>query len=74
MPNKSSFMNRAIRYACMPLVSNIPIGHDDWRQVNCPVCGSECWETNLARYVLKNDSATKAACTLCSLKMAIKKE
>lgn len=61
-------------YVCMPLAVNVPVGCDDWEQVNCPICGAECWETDLARLVLKNSKTVKAACTLCSLRMGMKRK
>lgn len=60
-------------YVALPLKTNIPNPkNSDWRLVNCNVCGAECWESDLAREVLKNKEM-KAACTICSLKSRIYK-
>ena len=57
--------------ACMPLKSNIPDAskHPDWKLVNCPVCGAECWECDLTRQVVSE--GCKAACTTCALKIGM---
>lgn len=52
--------------ACLPLVRNVPEPKaEDWKKVNCPVCGAECWESDLARQIIS--AGTKAACTMCAL-------
>ena len=54
-------------YACMPLRHNIPSPeHSDWRLVNCPACGRECWESDLLRQV--QAMGVKALCTECALR------
>ncbi|WP_243128346.1 hypothetical protein [Clostridium chromiireducens] len=59
-------------YICLPLKSNIPDPeHKDWKLVYCPSCGKECWESELARKILKNPNM-KSACTMCSLRKGIK--
>jgi len=57
--------------ACMPLKRNIPDAsrNPDWKLVTCPVCGVECWESDLTRKV-KAEGCT-AACTTCALRAGI---
>ncbi|MCO1599772.1 alanine racemase [Desulfosporosinus nitroreducens] len=57
--------------ACMPLKKNIPDASHmpDWKLVSCPVCGSECWESELLRQVVMEEGCT-AACTECALRAA----
>jgi hypothetical protein len=55
----------------MPLKSNIPEPnqdgkHQDWKLVNCPECGNECWESDKSREVQK--TGVVALCTHCALK------
>lgn len=57
-------------HICLPLKKNIPTGHSDWKLVKCPICGEECWESDLARQVLKHGNMT-GVCTLCALKAGI---
>ena len=46
----------------MPLRDNIPDpGRDDWKLTTCPVCGAECWETEIARQALAAESELRAA-------------
>ena len=53
--------------AMMPLLRNVPsVDHEDWRLVECPVCGEKCWESGLARWLMSNGAT--AACTDCALK------
>lgn len=52
---------------CMPLKANVPKGRPDWRIVHCPVCGAECWESDLTREVLQTEPNITAACTNCAL-------
>lgn len=53
----------------MPLRENIPEpGRDDWKLTACPVCGAECWETEIARQALAAEPELRAACTACALR------
>ena len=53
----------------MPLRENIPEpGRDDWKLTTCPVCGAECWETEIARQALAAEPELRAACTACALR------
>ena len=53
----------------MPLKANVPDPQrDDWRLTTCPVCGAECWETDLARQAMATEPELRAACTACALK------
>lgn len=54
-------------FVCLPMKKNVPTGHEDWKLVSCPVCGEECWESELAREVLKHGNMT-GACTECALR------
>lgn len=52
---------------CLPLVKNVPAPKaKDWKKVKCPMCGAECWESDLARQIKKQVDA--AACTMCALR------
>lgn len=54
---------------CMPLLKNIPYPKkDDWKLVDCPICGNGCWETDAHRELLIDNPCLKAACTECALK------
>lgn len=56
-------------YIALPLKINVPeIKNKDWKLVHCDICGEECWESDLARTVLKTEGM-KAACTMCALKL-----
>ena len=53
----------------MPLRDNIPDpGRDDWKLTTCPVCGAECWETEIARQALAAEPELRAACTACAIR------
>lgn len=52
---------------CMPMKKNIPVGREDWKLVTCPVCGEECWETDLHRQARAEEPGLRAACTMCAL-------
>lgn len=55
-------------YIALPLKMNVPDPqHEDWKLIQCPVCGDDCWESDLAREVLKSEGM-KAACTMCTLR------
>lgn len=55
--------------ACLPLVKNIKTPKAaDWKLVSCPVCGMDCWESDLARQEIAKGIAS--ACTMCALKIA----
>lgn len=41
---------------------------DDWQLTTCPVCGSECWQTDTARRILTLEPDVRTACTACALK------
>lgn len=53
------------KIACMPLVRNVPEGHDGWKKTKCPVCGSACWYTPLVE-MKRELEQTKAYCTMCA--------
>lgn len=57
---------------CMPLKKNIPDASkmSDWKLVDCPVCGEECWESDRLRQVVKQEGCA-AACTACALRAGI---
>lgn len=56
----------------MPLKANIPNPkHDDWKLITCPVCGAECWQTDIAREALAAEPELRAACTTCALKAGL---
>lgn len=62
---------------CMPLVCNIPDAgqrHRGWKMTVCPVCGTDCWETDIHRRALKREPGLKAACTICALKAGTKSD
>lgn len=44
---------------------------DDWKLVTCPICGAECWETDLARQAMTAEPELRAACTTCALKAGV---
>lgn len=70
----SPWNSEDIGCVALPLKMNIPEPqNNDWKLVNCKVCGAECWESDLARQVLKN-KGMKSACTICSLKLGNIKE
>ena len=53
----------------MPLRRNIPEPkNDDWVLVKCPVCGEDCWESDLCRLAQRMEPDLEAACTLCALR------
>ncbi len=53
-------------YACMPMKKNVPNPkHEDWKQVQCPICGTDCWESDLTRQV--KAAGVQAVCTECAL-------
>ena len=55
----------------MPLRANVPEpARADWTLVSCPVCGTECWESDLARSARAAEPGLKATCTTCALKSA----
>ncbi len=61
---------------CMPLVSNLPDAnkiYDDWKKTSCPVCGSDCWESDTHRRILELEKDLKAVCTKCALKAGMRK-
>ena len=56
----------------MPLKANIPDPQrDDWKLTTCPICGAECWETDLARWAMAAEPELRAACTTCALKAGL---
>ncbi len=58
----------------LPLRSNIPYPkHEDWKLVTCPVCGAECWESDLARQARAAEPELRVACTACALKAGLRK-
>jgi len=64
-------------YVCMPLKRNIPEPnangkHEDWKLVNCPACGEECWESDVARRLVKA-RGVDALCTKCALRASLRR-
>lgn len=56
---------------CLPLVSNIPNPmSEDWKEIDCSICGVACWESDLARQVIAHGTA--ATCTMCALKVGMR--
>ena len=56
---------------CLPLCSNLPDAdrkHPDWKRIQCPVCETECWESDQHRESLRKEPNMRKACTLCALK------
>lgn len=51
----------------MPMKKNIPVGREDWKLTTCPICGTECWESDLSREVQKMEPDLMVACTECAL-------
>lgn len=56
---------------CMPLKKNIPYPnedgeHEDWIAVTCPICGSECWESDLSRKLVQIGNV--GVCTECAIR------
>lgn len=53
---------------CLPLRSNVPEpGRKDWRLVRCPICGDDCWESDLTRQTERLYPGIRRACTACAL-------
>lgn len=57
-------------YACMPLLKNCPVGHEDWKLTKCSKCGVECWKRPEVSK-LENEYGVKPLCTLCALREGI---
>lgn len=56
----------------MPLRANIPEPKaEDWEITLCPMCGTECWQSDLARQAMAAEPELRAACTTCALKAGI---
>lgn len=56
----------------MPLRANVPHPKSEaWELTTCPVCGAECWLTDIAREALAAEPGLGAACTVCALKAGI---
>lgn len=55
-------------HICLPLKKNIPDGRKDWKITECPICGRECWESDLARKA-KSYGNMIGVCTECALKV-----
>ncbi len=58
-------------YLCHPLCNNLPDAdkrHPDWRRIQCPVCGCECWESDRHRKIKEQEPMLRAACTACAVK------
>lgn len=56
----------------MPLRANIPDPYnEDWQLTTCPVCGAECWQSDIARQALAIEPELRTACTACALKAGI---
>ncbi len=62
-------------FACLPLTANLPDAaevrahHPDWKPVQCPVCGADCWESELARQA--QAAGAHGACTSCALQKGL---
>ena len=55
----------------MPTRANIPDPQrDDWKPATCPICGAECWETEIHRQALAAEPGLRAVCTDCGLRGA----
>ncbi len=56
--------------ACLPMAVNIPKPMSkDWKKVSCPICGADCWESDLARKIIAK--GTMVVCTMCALKIGL---
>lgn len=66
LAEESGEVKRIERYICLPLKDNTN-PRDDWKLVTCPICGKSCWESDIARKVLKNKNVA-GVCTVCALK------
>lgn len=54
---------------CLPLKANVPEPtNEDWKLTICPVCGAECWESDLARQAMAAAPNLRPMCTACALK------
>ena len=59
----------------LPLRSNVPEpARADWKLTTCPICGAECWESDLAREAMAAEPDLSAACTACALKAGLSKK
>ena len=59
----------------MPLKDNVPEQKDlNWERTTCPICGAECWETDLARQAMEAEPDLRAVCTVCALKAGYTKQ
>lgn len=59
----------------MPLRASVPSPKSEtWELTTCPVCGAECWLTDIAREALAAEPDLGAACTVCALKAGIRNE
>jgi len=60
-------------FACLPLVQNIPEPRNyNWKKMQCPNCGAECWMTPAAKVAIKRSNGKlKGVCTECALKNGI---
>lgn len=45
----------------------VEVRHPDWKLINCPVCGQECYISPEREKVLQNYPQLTAACTDCAL-------
>lgn len=65
---KKRFSVSGDNYVHMPLLKNVPnpIHEENWKLVNCPVCGADCWETEFAREVEHLPNYIRS-CSKCSL-------
>lgn len=55
----------------MPTRAHIPDPQrDDWKPATCPICGAECWETEIHRQALAAKPGLRAVCTDCGLRGA----
>ena len=59
-------------FLCMPLVKHLPADiqrkHPDWKAVQCPVCGTPCYESADMRKILKEEPQLTPACTMCAIR------
>ena len=55
----------------MPTRAHIPDPQrGDWKPATCPICGAECWETEIHRQALAAEPGLRAVCTDCGLRGA----